>query len=260
MKLNKAEAILEVLKSSPDLSNKEIVEKVWNDYQISTTESSVATVKSRKSQGLVIQSDVDIDTSSSSDSGSLLDHNESITNNLHNDIGASLSVDNDRPNVAVYETPVVAEQSQEVRLEQIPSGGLDISLEKAEVNKEAPEMAKNYVEKVRQIKADETDGSTSDIDDTLPAMETSEEIDAGLLSDNLLEVSDLAVSKVGEPLRADEKKEGRKAITRVIQKRISWIVPYGDLVNLGLWFSKVFLRRVFRVRPKLSDKERKANR
>lgn len=51
-----------------------------------------------------------------------------------------------------------------------------------------------------------------------------------------------------EPLTPKERGDINKATKRVIEKRVAWMSPFGDLINLAIHIGKAFLKRLFKVK------------
>lgn len=271
--MNKQEAIIETLRKYPLLSNAEIVKRVFDDYQIQTTESTVATIKSRKLEAIsdkpVSDSVTDLDYSvdrPSFDSSLVESVNSNAEGNtVHNTLSDS-GVSSDQSGAVSNGSETVTADTQiddstiPKALDQIPTGDLEITLGKGEKNPEAESMAQNYVQKVQLLKEKEADKAieSGDIENNTDVM-NNEEIDLKLLSDNVVELTDQGLARFSSPLDTREKAEGNRVIGRMIKRRVSWIVPYGDIVNVGLWLSKIIMKRIFRVKPKFNEKTRREN-
>jgi hypothetical protein len=59
-----------------------------------------------------------------------------------------------------------------------------------------------------------------------------------------------------DPLEPDEASKQRKAWGIVMKKRIAWLVPYADIVNLALVIVTQTIKRILRIKPRKKSKEK----
>ncbi len=70
-------------------------------------------------------------------------------------------------------------------------------------------------------------------------------VDVELLGTTIVDVTDLAVERVSRyPLTKKEREKGNHVVGRVLEKRIKWLLEFGDIVNVVLWILEVTFRRL----------------
>lgn len=146
------------------------------------------------------------------------------------------------PTVALHNGPNPPSKDQRVSLQQIPKDRVEFKVDTAQQFDEGKDLAQGYQKLAKEeLGAEFTNKETQE----------GEAVDLEELAELGSAPSDTVATKIFQkPLTDKEKAKINKATKRVIEKRIGWISPYGDLVNWAIHSIKPLLMRLFKVNPK----------
>lgn len=143
--------------------------------------------------------------------------------------------------VALPTGPNSASQTQRVPLQQIPKDRVKFKVDTAQQFDEGKDLAQGYKKLAKEeLGAEFTGKETTE----------GEAVDLEELAELGSAPSDTLATKIfKEPLTDKEKQKINKATKRIIEKRIGWISPYGDIANWAIHSIKPLLMRLFKVKP-----------